>query len=113
MNKLTKRKLIACLAVKHSITQETAENIVGSMFDLMTDSFKRNEAVMFTGFGTFIPKMKEGGTIVGLGGKHRVHDRLRIKFVMSNKMKESLNSGAGTKKTKLVERFKRAGRDED
>ncbi len=104
--KLTKKKIISCLAVKHSKKQADVELILDSLFELMQDSFNREEPVMITGFGRFTPKLMDSKQIAGFGGRHRSEEYVKVRFTMSKKMKSKLNAISKKNPKSLVDKFK-------
>ncbi|MFA5188539.1 MAG: HU family DNA-binding protein [Patescibacteria group bacterium] len=55
---MNKAALIEALASKTNLTKKQAEEVLESMLALITDSLKRKEEVVLTGFGTFSAKIR-------------------------------------------------------
>lgn len=55
---MNKAALIEALASKTNLTKKQTEEILESMLALITESLKRKEEVVLTGFGTFSAKIR-------------------------------------------------------
>jgi len=55
---MTKAGLIAQVAKKAGLTAKAAKDAVNTVFASMTDSLKRGEKVVVTGFGTFMVRRR-------------------------------------------------------
>ena len=55
---MNKAKLIEEVASKTKLTKKQAEEILETMLELITDSLKKGEEVILTGFGTFSAKKR-------------------------------------------------------
>ncbi|NMB83984.1 HU family DNA-binding protein [Candidatus Roizmanbacteria bacterium] len=55
---MTKAGLIAQVAKKAGLTAKAAKDAVNVIFSTMTDSLKRGEKVVVTGFGTFMVRKR-------------------------------------------------------
>jgi len=55
---MTKAGLIAQVAKKAGLTAKAAKDAVNTVFATMTDSLKRGEKVVVTGFGTFMVRRR-------------------------------------------------------
>ncbi len=55
---MTKAGLIAQVAKKAGLTAKAAKDAVNTIFSTMTDSLKRGEKVVVTGFGTFMVRRR-------------------------------------------------------
>jgi len=55
---MNKAALIEALASKTNLTKKQTEEVLDSMLTLITDSLKRKEEVVLTGFGTFSAKIR-------------------------------------------------------
>lgn len=51
---MTKADLVAYVAKKASLTAKAAKDAVNSVFGAVTDSLKKGDKVVVTGFGTFM-----------------------------------------------------------
>ena len=59
---MTKSDLFAALAVRSSISNSLAEQIVNTIFDSMTDALVAGEKIELRGFGTFTVRSYDGYT---------------------------------------------------
>jgi nucleoid DNA-binding protein len=50
---MNKKELIESLAYKKDLTKREAEEMVNSVFEIMTNSLMNDDKVVITGFGTF------------------------------------------------------------
>jgi len=55
---MNKAALIEALASKTNLTKKQTEEVLESMLALITESLKRKEEVVLTGFGTFSAKIR-------------------------------------------------------
>jgi DNA-binding protein HU-beta len=55
---MNKAALIEALASKSNLTKKQAEEILENMLALITESLKKKEEVVLTGFGTFSAKIR-------------------------------------------------------
>ena len=55
---MNKAALIEALASKTNLTKKQAEEVLENMLELITDSLKKGEEVVLTGFGTFSAKVR-------------------------------------------------------
>jgi len=55
---MNKAALIEALASKTNSTKKQAEEVLENMLELITDSLKKGEEVVLTGFGTFSAKVR-------------------------------------------------------
>jgi len=55
---MTKADLIAQVAKKASLTSKAAKDAVNAVFATVSDSMKRDEKVVVTGFGTFLVRKR-------------------------------------------------------
>ncbi|OGY41346.1 MAG: hypothetical protein A2Y67_01250 [Candidatus Buchananbacteria bacterium RBG_13_39_9] len=55
---MNKAALIEALASKSNLTKKQAEEILENVLMLITDSLKKKEEVVLTGFGTFSAKIR-------------------------------------------------------
>ena len=50
---MTKSELIDAIAARGELTKARAEQVVGCVFDLMTEALQRGEGIEIRGFGSF------------------------------------------------------------
>ena len=55
---MTKADLVAQVAKKAGLTAKAAQDAVGAVFASMSDTLKRGEKVVVTGFGTFMVRKR-------------------------------------------------------
>lgn len=55
---MTKADLVAQVAKKAGLTAKAAKDAVGAVFASMSDTLKRGEKVVVTGFGTFMVRKR-------------------------------------------------------
>lgn len=55
---MTKADLVAQVAKKAGLTTKAAKDAVAAVFGTVTDSMKRGEKVVVTGFGTFLVRKR-------------------------------------------------------
>lgn len=55
---MNKAALIEAMASKTNLTKKQAEEVLESILELITESLKRKEEVVLTGFGTFSAKVR-------------------------------------------------------
>lgn len=55
---MNKAALIEAIASKNRLTKKQVEEILESMLDIITDTLKKKEEVVLTGFGTFSAKIR-------------------------------------------------------
>jgi nucleoid DNA-binding protein len=55
---MTKAELIAMVAKKAGLTNKASKDAVATVFQVITDSMKRGERVVVTGFGTFMVRKR-------------------------------------------------------
>ena len=55
---MNKAALIEAIASKNRMTKKQAEEILESTLDIITDTLKKGEEVVLTGFGTFSAKVR-------------------------------------------------------
>jgi len=55
---MNKAALIEALASKTNLTKKQAEEVLENMLELITESLKKGEEVILTGFGTFSAKTR-------------------------------------------------------
>ncbi len=57
--KMTKADLVEVVAKKSSLTAKAAREAVAAVFGAVTDSLKKGEKVVVTGFGTFMVRSRK------------------------------------------------------
>jgi len=55
---MNKAALIEALASKANLTKKQTEDVLENMLELITESLKKGEEVVLTGFGTFSAKVR-------------------------------------------------------
>ena len=55
---MTKTELIAAVAERSNITKKDAQEIVGNLFDILTENLKKEESTVILGFGTLAVQNK-------------------------------------------------------
>jgi len=55
---MNKAALIEAIASKNNLTKKQAEDVLESMLETITESLKKKEEVILTGFGTFSAKVR-------------------------------------------------------
>ena len=57
---MNKDQLAAILADKCNLTKKQTENVIKTMLDVITETIKKDEEVVLTGFGTFSSRVRKG-----------------------------------------------------
>lgn len=68
MAKLKKGELIDMLAAKTEMSKKESEDMVDALLDIITTSLQKGDEITFTGFGSFVAKMRKGR--VGINPKN-------------------------------------------
>ena len=89
---ITKKDIAKNIKSNISISDKTCNEIVKSFFDIIA-SHSLNHDIKVAHFGTFINKVtpERIGRNPKTGEEHIISERLKLNFVVSNKVKEQLN----------------------
>ncbi|MEK7103696.1 MAG: HU family DNA-binding protein [Patescibacteria group bacterium] len=68
MAKLKKSELVEMLAEKVEVSKKQAEDMMEALLEIITSSLQKGDEVTFTGFGSFMAKMRKGR--VGINPKN-------------------------------------------
>ncbi|MDP2656250.1 MAG: HU family DNA-binding protein [bacterium] len=60
MAKLKKGELIDMLATKTEMSKKESEDMIEALLDIITTSLQKGDEITFTGFGSFVAKMRKG-----------------------------------------------------
>ena len=97
MGKTTKSEIIESLAGECGISIRETGDIVGTIFDTMSDALGRGESIELRGFGTF--KIKQYGTYTARNP--RTQEKVPVKpkrlpeFTVGKELKEAVNANRG------------------
>lgn len=91
---MTKTELIAAVAERSSVDANTAEKVVGALFDSLASVAKAEEKVTWPGFGTFSGAMKAArqGRNPATGATIDIPASRVCKFSAASGLKSALNS---------------------
>ena len=92
----SKTELVSMLSEKTGFTQATAKQAVDAFIESITDILKMGGSVAFPGFGKFSVLGRSAGDIrhPGTGKLMTTKDSKVVKFSVSNKLKDTINSRA-------------------
>ena len=103
---MTKSEFITAVAEKTAITKKDAEDIVNSMFDIITDTLSKDERVQIIGFGTFEPRERKARKCINPHTKEKMMTKAKRVPVfkagkaLKNKVAETKPKKTKTKKAK-------------
>ncbi|MBQ0085264.1 MAG: HU family DNA-binding protein [Prevotella sp.] len=91
---MNNKKFIKTLSKAVGKTQETAQDLVTAVFEIMADNFKKGEPVMISNFGLFEVKEKKARTIMNPETKQAMHvpEKSKLVFKPVVAMKEKINN---------------------
>lgn len=98
---MNKAALIEAVASKNRLTKKQVEEILESMLDIITDTLKKKEEVVLTGFGTFSAKIRHARKGVN---PQKPNEKIDIPEVIIPKFKsgKALKDALKGKKEKVV-----------
>ena len=90
---MNKAALIEALASKANLTKKQAEEVLGNMLELITDSLKKGEEVNLYGLGTFkvAKRAAREGRNPKTGEKLKIPASRRVNFKVSRTLKQAVN----------------------
>jgi DNA-binding protein HU-beta len=91
---MNKKEFIDSIAIKCEFSKKDAEKAVNAVLETLENALKRNEKVVFTGFGSFEPVEKPArrGINPATGKKIKIPKRKTVRFRAGKKLKEILNT---------------------
>jgi len=88
----TKKNIVSKIQSDLSLTSSTSNKLVASFLDIIK-SKSLNSDVKIANFGTFVNKVtpKRIGRNPKTGEEHEITERIKLNFIVSNKVKSQLN----------------------
>ena len=88
----TKKNIVSKIQSDLSLTSSTSNKLVASFLDTIK-SKSLNSDVKIANFGTFVNKVtpKRIGRNPKTGEEHEITERIKLNFIVSNKVKSQLN----------------------
>jgi integration host factor subunit beta len=92
---MTKADLVNVIAEKTSLQQKQAETVINLVFDMMSDSLKKDDRIEIRGFGSFVNRSYDGyrGRNPKTGEQVDVPPKRVPFFKVGKELKEIVDSG--------------------